>query len=113
MSKLNELRLLLKAVDRLQGVVLCNGEVMDDEDLNDLKAVIGGLQTMYHKAYKEQLTDFISYMNNTPADDKEWQKWTEQPYVISHGLQTVVIDNYADVYQAICDMLEDHLKDLQ
>ena len=113
MSKLNELRLLLKAVDRLQGVALCNSEVMDDEDLSDLKAVIGGLQSMYHKSYKEQLTDFIGYLNTTPEGDDEWKEWTEQPYVITHGMKTVVVDNYADVYQSICELLEEHLKDLQ
>lgn len=110
MSNLKE---LLKAIDRLQDMYDCNHEVMDADDQGDLLSTIEGLKTMYHNTYKKQVIQFIEYLHSTPDGDNEWKQWSEQPYTITHGNKSVVIDNYADVYDGLLTLLEDHLKDLQ
>lgn len=113
---MNELKELLKAIERLQTLYDIIHEYMDADDLGDLLSNIEGLKKMYHKAYKEQLTQFIQYLDNTWMDKMDdaavWQKWTETPYIISHDGKSVIIDNYADFYDGLLVLLRDHLSDL-
>lgn len=110
---MNEMKELLKAIERLQTLYDINNEVMDADDQGDLLSNIEGLKEIYHNTYKRQISQFIEYLHNTPEGDTEWRQWTEQPYTITHGSKSVVIDNYADVYDGLLTLLKDHLSDLQ
>lgn len=110
---MDELKQLLKAIERLQAMYDCNHEVMDADDCGDLLNTIEGLKKMYHKNYKKQITQFIEYLHYNTDDEDEWRQWTEQPYIITHGSKSVVIDNYADFYDGLLNLLKDHLSDLQ
>lgn len=113
---MNEMKELLKAIERLQTLYDINHEVMDADDCGDLLSNIQGLKEMYHKVYKKQLIQFIEYLEGslfeTQDDETAWQKWTEQPYTITHGSKSVVIDNYADFYDGLLNLLKEHHKDL-
>lgn len=112
MKKLKELS---KAIDRLHDLYVINQDVMEADDAKDLLSTIESLQAMYLAEYKKQIEEFVDYMRmDFPEEDydKHFTKWTETPYIITHGDKTVIVDNYADVYDALYTLLKDHLKDI-
>jgi uncharacterized protein YaaR (DUF327 family) len=111
---------LQAALDRLEGYAEVNREYMDADDYGDLQATIKELHHMKNEAmvieYKSQVKQFIDYLEgslfDTQDDEDAWQKWTSMPYTITHGDKSVVIDNFAEVYDRLLHLLKEHYNDL-
>lgn len=112
---MKELKELSKAIDRLYGLYAVNHEVMEEDDVKDLLGTIDSLRAMHLAKYKKQVKEFVDYLRNDfpdAGDNAAWSKFVETPYVITHGDKTVIVENYADVYDGLFTLLKDHLEDL-
>ena len=114
---MNNLKTIESALQRLEALYDINHEVMDADDLGDLLTTIDELKVMQYEynreLYVDQLIQFKSYLDLSSAlpDERELQKWVEQPYTIIHGDHKVTIDNGADVYNYMVQMLQNEIDD--
>lgn len=116
MKKQSEI--LQSAIDRLKGLAEVNGEYMDADDYGELLVTVKELTNMKLQAsateYRNQIESFVKYLNDgcASADGDEWDKWSQTPYIISHGDKQVTLDNMAEVYEGILKLLSDHLEEI-
>lgn len=116
---MDKIEILESSIQRLVGLLEINREVMDADDIGDLQSTIEGLSRMVleynHDKYVEQLVQFKDYLDNSVANDneKEFTEWTEKQYTITHDGHSVVIDNGAEVYNHLTDMLQDEIDNWQ
>lgn len=116
---MDKVEILESSIQRLVGLLEINREVMDADDIGDLQSTIDGLSRMvleYRRdKYVEQLIQFKEYLDNSTTIDneEEFTKWTEKQYTITHDGHSVVIDNGAEVYNHLTDMLQDEIDNWQ
>lgn len=114
---MDKLKTIESSIRRLEAMYECNHEVMDADDIGDLQTTIDDLKRMrleYNREkYVEQLWQFKEYIDNSAASDneREFKAWTEKPFIISHGDHTVTVENGAEVYNHLTDMLQDEIDD--
>ena len=107
----------MKTLNNLRKVV---AEVVRKEDCDCLSvADLKSLQTLLGCEIQERShRDFLTHINKTMpvADcdnyDAEWDKFIQIEWTISFNGQTITIDNCAQVYQGIYDMLSDYIDEV-
>lgn len=117
---MNNLKTIESAIRRLEAMYECNHEVMDADDQGDLLVTIKDLEYMrrdiLHDEYKKKVSDFLNYVVSTMPDDsasnEEYDRFYAMDFTIKFGDQELLLQNGADTYQPIVDMLKDHLEDL-
>ena len=116
---MNKIEILESSIQRLEGLLEINREVMDADDIGDLQSTIDGLSRMlleYNRdKYVEQLLQFKDYLDTsvTTDNEKEFTEWTEKQYTITHDGHSVVIDNGAEVYNCLTEMLQTEIDNWQ
>ena len=114
---MDKLKTIERSIRRLEAMYDCNHEVMDADDIDELLTTIDDLKRMrleYNREkYVEQLWQFKEYIDNSAASDneREFQAWTEKPFIITHDGHTVTIENGAEVYNYLTDMLQNEIED--
>lgn len=116
---MNKIEILESSIQRLVGLLEVNREVMDADDIGDLQSTIDGLSRMifeYNRdKYVEQLVQFKNYLDSSAVNDneKEFTEWTSKQYTITHDGHSVVIDNGAEVYNCLTEMLQTEIDNWQ
>lgn len=116
---MDKIKILESSIQRLVGLLEVDREVMDADDIGDLQSTIDGLSRMlleYNRdKYVEQLLQFKDYLDVsvTTDNEKDFTEWTEKQYTITHDGHSVVIDNGAEVYNHLTDMLQDEIDNWQ
>ena len=120
---MNNLQTIESAIKRLKDKMMIDHEYMDADDLGDLTTTIKGLEQMRRELlceeYKKKVTAFRDYVLSTmPEVDndsqhcKTWDDFYEMKWTISFGDQQVILDNQADTWQPMVDLLTEHLEEL-
>lgn len=116
---MDKIEIIESSIQRLEGLLEINREVMDADDIGDLQSTIDGLSRMlleYNRdKYVEQLVQFKDYLDKCATNDneKEFTEWTEKQYTITHDGHSVVIDNGAEVYNCLTEMLQTEIDNWQ
>lgn len=120
---MNDLKTIESAIQRLEAMYDCNHEVMDADDCGDLLGTITDLKLMrchlLHEDYKEKVIAFRDYVVSTMPDvtdddngQKQWEDFCGMRWTISFGDQEVTLQNGADTWQPIVDMLNGHIDEI-
>lgn len=120
---MDKLKTIESSIRRLEAIYVCNHEVMDADDQGDLLVTIKELKSMkrelLHNEYKEKVIAFRDYVLSTsPMVDcnndtvELWDKFYELKWTVRFGDKEATLDNVAEVYQPIVDMLNDHIDEL-
>jgi len=120
---MKNLKTIESAIQRLEAMYECNHEVMDVDDRGDLMVTITDLKFMRHQLlqedYKSRVIAFRDYVVSTMPgqveDDnsrQQWEDFSSMRWSIRFGDQEVTINNGAETYQPILDMLNDHIDEI-
>lgn len=116
---MKNLKTIESAIRRLEAMYDCNHEVMDADDCGDLLVTIKELELMrrqlLHDDYKEKVTAFRDYVFSTfpkGDDDKEYDDFYKLEWTIKFGDREVTLDNAAETYQPILEMLNGHIDEM-
>lgn len=120
---MNDLKTIESAIRRLESMYDCNREVMDADDQGDLLVTIKDLEFMrrklLHDEHKKNVTAFRDYVLSTmPSEDftgdemKAWEDFYELKWSIRFGDQEVTLENAANTWQPIVDMLNDYIEEM-
>ena len=120
MMEVNEIKTLNEALEIVKAKLMIDREYMEEADIQSMTTTIRDLNWMLsnrlYEEKKKQLQAFINHLdtsyNGACESDYKWEMFTELPFVIGFNGETITLDNGADLFSRIRELLQDELDEM-